>query len=334
MRAWVYEEHGDPDTVLAFRAVAPPVARDGEVLVDVASAAVNFADGLMVRGTYQANAPLPAVPGMEIVGHVVGPTPPGCPLSERDRVVALTRDLSGAYAERAAVHATDAFPAPEALDDAQAAAFLVTYQTAWFALHRRARVHAGEWVLVHAAAGGVGSATVQLARAAGARTIGVVGSDAKTETARALGCEAVIDRSSSDVAERVLDLTSGHGADVVVDPIGGDSFETSTRSIAFEGRLVVVGFASGTPSRPRGEHVMVKNYGVLGLHWGAYRSRYPGAVRRAHEELTALTTAGVVSPLVGHRHPLDRALDALADVATGRSVGRVVLTIDQGATTP
>lgn len=325
MLTWSFEAYGDPAAALRLRETEAPAPRDGELLIEVSAAAVNFADALMIRGEYQARSSLPATPGMEIAGRVVGPVPEGAGFGPGDRVVAMTRDLTGGYGQVAAAAVPDVFAAPAELDDPHAAAFLVSYQTAWFGLHRRAGVRPGDVVLVHAAAGGVGSAVVQLANAAKARVIGVVGGFEKVGVATALGCELVVNRSTEDIVEAVRRFTGGRGADIVIDPVGGSSFEASVRAVGFEGRVVVVGFTSGAVPRARAEHLLVKNYSVVGLHWGLYRERNPEAVREAYERLTDLVGTGEIEPFVSRVLPFADAPAALAAVTGGSSVGRVVL---------
>ncbi|WP_326847169.1 NADPH:quinone oxidoreductase family protein [Streptomyces kaniharaensis] len=316
-------ELGEPREVMRTADdVARPVAGPGQLLVRVRAAAVNFPDALMVRGQYQVRPPLPFTPGVELCGEVVDGARRG------KRVIGNPVLPHGAFAEYALLDAAAAFPAPEALDDAEASALHIGYQTAWFALHRRARLRAGETLLVHAAAGGVGSAAVQLGRAAGARVIAVVGGPAKAETARALGADLVVDRTAEDFVAAVKAATGGRGADVVFDPVGGDAYNGSARCVAFEGRIVVVGFAAGQIPAPALNHALVKNYSILGLHWGLYNTRDPQAVREAHEELTKLADAGVVRPLVGARLPFAAAADAVQRVADGLSVGRLVVLPD------
>jgi NADPH2:quinone reductase len=216
------------------------------------------------------------------------------------------------------------FPAPPALDDAEAAPFQVTYQTGWFGLHRRARLQAGETLLVHAAAGGVGSGAVQLGKAAGARVIGVAGGPGKAQVARDLGADIVIDRHAEDFVAVVKEATGGHGADVVYDPVGGDAFRRSTKCVAFEGRILVVGFASGDIPQAALNHALVKNYSILGLHWGLYARLDPGSVRDCHAELTRLAAAGAIRTLVSERLSLADVPDGMARLADGTTTGRVV----------
>lgn len=329
MRAWRFHEVGEPEDVLTLDKVARPHPGPHQVLVRVRAAAVNFADALVIRGGYQEQAALPAVPGMEVCGEVIA-VGEGVDLpSTGHRVAGLPAAPHGGYAEYTVLAAADALPAPAQLDDAEAASLVIAYQTSWFALHRRAGLRAGETLLVHAAAGGVGSAAVQLGVAAGARVIGVVGDAEKAATARSLGCDVVVKRGD-DVAAAVKAATGGRGADVVLDPVGGTAFAASTRCTAFEGRVVVVGFASGEARPARTDHLMVKNYTLMGLHWGLYRTVDPPAVQAAHEQICALVGRGLVRPSVSLRLDFGQVPAAIALVAGGSSTGRVVISLEKG----
>jgi NADPH2:quinone reductase len=222
------------------------------------------------------------------------------------------------------MNASSVFPAPEGLDDAEAAAFFITYQTGWFGLHRRARLAAGETLLVHAAAGGVGSGAVQLGKAAGARVIGVVGGERKAEVARALGADVVVDRLSQDFVEVVKEVTEGRGADVVYDPVGGETYARSTKCIAFEGRILIIGFAGGQIPSAALNHVLIKNYSVVGLHWGLYQTKDPQLIRDCHVQLTKLVADGQIRPLIGERLGLTDVADGIQRLADGSTVGRLV----------
>ena len=281
---------------------------------------------MLCRGHYQIRPPLPFTPGVEMCGEVVALGPGVSGLQAGDRVISPAELPGGAFADYAVVPAAGVLPAPEALDDSEAAALHIGYQTGWFGLHRRAALQPGETLLVHAAAGGVGSAAVQLGKAAGATVIGVVGGPDKAKAARELGADIVVDRHKEDFVAVVKEATGGRGADVVYDPVGGDAYTRSTKCVAFEGRIVVVGFTSGTIPAPGLNHALVKNYAILGLHWGLYNSHDPAAVRDAHAELTRLAAAGVVRPLVSERLPLSGAADAVQRVADGATIGRLTLT--------
>lgn len=326
MRAWRVHELGEPTDVLRLDEVPQPEAGPGQLLVKVRATALNFPDALLCRGQYQVRPPLPFTPGVELCGEVVALGEGVTGYVAGDRVIATPPPPHGGLAEYVTVGAGEVLPAPEALDDAQAAALHIAYQTGWFGLHRRAQLAEGETLLVHAAAGGVGSAAIQLGKAAGATVIGVVGGPHKAEVAKQLGADLVIDRRQEDVIATVKEFTGGRGADVIYDPVGGDSFRASTKVIAFEGRIVIVGFASGDIPSAMMNHALVKNYSLLGLHWGLYTQKDPGAVRQAHLELSALAEEGLVSPLVSERLPLEQAAEGIQRLAGGETTGRVVIT--------
>ena len=333
MKAWQVTAHGEPAGVLSLADVPVPSPAPGQVLVKVRAAALNFPDVLLCRGQYQVRPELPFVPGVELCGEVaeIGDEPPGDEVPGVDlpklgtRVIGNPALPHGALAEYALMNATEAFAAPASLDDAEASALHIAYQTGWFALHRRARLQAGETLLVHAAAGGVGSAAVQLGKAAGARVIAVVGGAEKAETARRLGADLVVDRKAEDFVTAVKQATQGRGADVVFDPVGGEAYTGSARCTAFEGRIVVVGFAGGTVPAPPLNHALIKNYSILGLHWGLYKQRDPASVAAAHTELAGLAAAGTIKPLIGGRFALGEAVEALTALGAGESVGRLVV---------
>ncbi|MFE9173410.1 NADPH:quinone oxidoreductase family protein [Streptomyces kebangsaanensis] len=315
MQAWRVHENGEPSEVMRLEETEPPTPGDGQVLLKVRAAGINFPDALLCRGQYQVRPPLPFTPGVEICGET----------GDGRRVIANPALPYGGFAEYAVADAAALLPAPDALDDAEAAALHIGYQTGWFGLHRRARLEAGETLLVHAAAGGVGSAAVQLGKAVGARVIGVVGGAEKAAVARELGCDIVVDRRGEDVVAAVKEATGGRGADVVYDPVGGEAYAQSAKAVAFEGRIVVVGFASGAVPSPALNHALVKNYAILGLHWGLYTTKNPELVRHCHERLTELAARGAIKPLVSERVPLDGAAAAVQRVADGVTTGRIAV---------
>jgi len=323
MKAWRVESLGEPRDVLRLQDVASPVAGPGQVRVRVLAAPANFPDALLCRGLYQVRPPLPFTPGVEVCGEVLDAGSGVTGLDPGQRVVGTAVLPDGGFAEEALLDARATFVAPASLDDAEAGSFVIGYQTGWFALHRRAHLRPGETLLVHAAAGGVGSTAVQLGKAAGATVIGVVGGPEKAEVARRLGADIVVDRHTEDFVSVVKEATDGRGADVVFDPVGGETYDRSTKCIAFEGRIVVVGFAGGTIQAPPLSHALVKNYGVLGLHWGLYTQVAPALVREAHAALTRLADEGVVAPVVSERFGLDGVADGVQRLADGTTVGRV-----------
>ena len=323
MKAWRVTELGEPHHAMSLDEVPDPQPAAGQLLVRVLGAAANFPDVLMCRGLYQVKPPLPFTPGVELCGEVAALGPGSTGFAVGDRVIGSPVLPAGGFAELALMDTATTFPAPVGLDDAEAAAFFIGYQTGWFGLHRRAHLQPGETLLVHAAAGGVGSAAVQLGKAAGARIIGVVGGPEKAEVARRLGADVVVDRHSEDFVEVVKEVTGGRGADVVYDPVGGDTYQRSTKCIAFEGRILVVGFAGGEIQSAALNHALVKNYSIVGLHWGLYATKDPALVRVCHDELSKLAADGVVKPLVSERLPLEAVADGLQRLADGTTVGRV-----------
>ena len=318
--------NGPPES-MSFEDLPDGPVPPGAVRVAVQASAVNFFDSLVVAGTYQQKPELPFVPGAEVAGTVVA-APAESGFVPGDRVLAQVRWSGingGGYAEVAHTRPQDTLKIPVSMSFEEAAAFYINYQTGWFGLHRRAHLQAGDFLLVHAAAGGVGTAALQLGKAAGAIVIASVGSPEKAEVCRRLGADLVIERHEQDLVQAVREFTQGHGADVVFDPVGGEAYERSTKCIAFEGRLVVVGFTSGEIPQARANHVLVKNYSVVGLHWNLYLERKPDLVAECTAELWRLYDAGRIAPYVSRKVPLEQAAQALADVAAGRTTGKTVL---------
>ena len=325
MRAWRVHAHGEPADVLRLDDVDAPAPGPGQVAIDVAAAGLNFADILLCRGTYQERPPLPFTPGIELSGVVcaVGADVDGLVVGQR--VAALPALPHGALAEVALARASDCFALPDDVDDVTAAAMIITYQTGWFGLRHRADLRPGETLVVHAGVSGVGSAAIQLGVAMGARVIATAGGPDKVQRCRELGAHEAIDYRAVDLVEALRAATDGRGADVIYDPVGGDVFDSSRRCLAFEGRLVVVGFASGRVPEPPMNHALVKNYTIIGLHWGAYRAHDPALVRRAHDDLVAMLRAGAIAPLVMATRPLNDAPAALELLRDRGAVGKVVI---------
>lgn len=328
MKAWVVHELGGPES-LRFEDVDASGPADGLVRIRVRAASINFPDALMVAGLYQVKPELPFVPGFEIAGEV-DTAPESSGLKSGDRVMALLDNLAlthGGYGEVADAQPQSVMKSPDSMPFEEAAGFTVVFQTGWFALHRRANLQAGETLLVHAGAGGVGSAAIQLGKAAGATVIATAGSDEKVEVCRSLGADHAINYKTQDFVEEVKRITGGRGADVVFDPVGGDVYDRSTKCIAFEGRIVIIGFTSGRIPQAAANHVLIKNYSVVGLHWGLYNRRMPELIPVAAKALSELYAAGKIKPYVSTRLPLSDAPRGLALVAEGKSTGKVVLTI-------
>jgi NADPH2:quinone reductase len=319
MKAWRVHELGEPADVLRYDDVDEPAGGPGLLRLRVDAVALNFPDLLLCRGTYQEKPPLPFTPGLEVCGTVLDGPRAG------ERVLAAPALPHGGLAEQVVVAEAAALPVPEAMPVAKAASMLITYQTGYVGLHRRAALQAGETLLVHAGAGGVGSAAIQLGRAAGARVIATAGGPDKVQVCKDLGADVVIDYNAEDFVAVVNDVTERRGADVIYDSVGGDVFDRSRKCIAFEGRIVVVGFAGGRIADAPTNHALVKNYSVVGLHWGLYRQRDPQVVPQTHAALVELWEQGLVDPLVGAELPLTDAPQALARLGDRGTIGKVVL---------
>jgi NADPH:quinone reductase len=314
---------------MSFEEVAPGEPGEGMVRINVRAAAINFPDALMVAGLYQVKPDLPFVPGVEVSGEVMS-APPASGFKPGDRVMALLDSAGlthGGYSEIADASPASVTRMPDNMSFDEGAGFTLIFQTGWFGLHRRANIQAGETLLVHAGAGGVGSAAIQLGKAAGATVIATAGSDEKVEVCRQLGADHAVNYKTQDFVEEVKKITRGRGADVVFDPVGGDVYDRSTKCIAFEGRIVIVGFTSGRIPQAATNHVLIKNYSVVGLHWGLYAKRAPELISPAADALLELYEAGKIKPHISTRFPLSHAPRALATVAEGKSTGKVILTV-------
>jgi NADPH2:quinone reductase len=287
------------------------------VRLRVEAASLNFPDVLMCRGEYQVKPPLPFTPGAEVAGVVdaLGPGVDGWTVGQR--VLAIPAFGPGGFTEYTL--AADVFPIPDSMSFASASALHVVYQTGHLALHRRAQLQPGETLLVHAGAGGVGSAAIQLGLAAGARVFATAGGPEKVEVCRKLGAELVIDYREHDFVDAVKQATDGRGVDVVYDPVGGDTYDRSTKCIAFEGRILIIGFTGGRFAEARTNHVLIKNYSVVGVHWGLYNLMNPALVAQTHDELARLFEVGRIDPLISERVELadvPAALDRLGGRGT------------------
>lgn len=324
MKAWRIGSLGEPKDVMRLEEVADPTPGPGQLVVKVLASPANFPDVLMCRGLYQVKPELPFTAGVELCGEIValGESVEGFQIG--DRVIGGGSLPYGGFGELALMDAATTFPAPEALTDAEASSLYIGYQTGWFALHRRADIQPGETLLVHAAAGGVGSAAIQLGKAAGATVIGVVGGPEKAEVAKKLGADVVIDRHTEDFVKVVKEVTGGKGADVIYDPVGGDTYDRSTKCIAFEGRILIIGFAGGRIQEAALNHSLIKNYSIVGLHWGLYNALAPDLVAECHRELTRMADEGSIKPLVSETLSLDQVADGVQRLADGETVGRVV----------
>ena len=329
MRAWRLPRLGDPWTELAAVDMADPTAKEAAsvrsdaVVVRVEATDLNFADILQCRGQYQVRHEVPFTPGMNATGTVVDSSPDS-PHRAGERIVGPTVAPWGGFAECAVLAGDLAHPVPDGVASIDAMAAHITFGTAWFALHHRGRLQPGETVLVLAGAGGVGSAAIRLARSHGCWVAAAAGGGEKTAICRELGADAVIDYEAEDLYATVMELTGGRGVDVIFDPVGGDWSDTARRLLAWEGRLLVIGFASGRiPSAPA-NHVLVKNYAVIGVHMGGYRERRIDLVRKCYADLHGQLERGEIKPFVSEVIDFDAVPQALRRLAERQTTGRVV----------
>jgi NADPH:quinone reductase len=328
MRALVATAQGEPRQVLRVREVPSPVPGAGRVRLRVGAAACNLPDVLMCRGAYVLRPEVPFTPGLEAAGVVVETGPEVDPSLVGRRVVCVPELPYGGLAEECIGVAERLFALPDdGMPDQDAAAMCIAFDSAHVGLHRRAALASGEVLLVHAAAGGTGSAAVQLGAVCGARVIATAGSAEKLALCAELGAHDTIDYNAGPFAERVLELTTGHGADVVFDPVGGDIFDESRRCIANEGRILVVGFAGGRVPELRASSLLIRNYTVMGLYMGAYSTTPEGRalVQAAHADVIDLYRAGKVRPVVDRVVGLDGVAGALEDLGARRTTGKIVV---------
>ena len=326
MRALVVRQHGSIDAV-RLEELPEPRAGAGEVLIDVHAASVNFPDLLVIGGTYQRLPPTPFVPGKDLAGIVAAVGPGVSRVRPGDRVMAQIEH--GAFAQCALAAESVCHPIPPGISYVDAAAMGLVYLTAHFALVERARVQRGEVVLVTGAAGGVGLAAVQLAKALGATVVAAVSNEEKAAIARASGADHVVLTNAPNLRDhlraQVHAAVGARGADVIIDSVGGDVFDACLRAIAWCGRLVVVGFASGRVPDVKAGYVLVKNISIIGLQSSDYRDREPEKVQRVQQALYALYGQGKLKPHVMARYPLSKIREALATVRDRRVLGKVVI---------
>ena len=322
MKAWQVRAWSEPEEMtLADSALPSP--GEGEVRIANRAAALNFFDILQIQGKYQIKPPFPFTPGAEAAGTVDALGAGVTGLAVGDRVLAMTP--GGAFAEYSVAPAARTFPMPEGMDFAEAAAMPIVYHTSYFALTERAAVQSGEWLLVHAGASGVGMSAIQIGKAMGARIIATAGSRAKLDFCVQQGAEHAIDYGKASWVDRVKDITAGRGADVIYDPVGGDIFDLSTKCIAPEGRLLVVGFAGGRIPSVQANRILLKDISIVGVHWGQYVKEHPEYPAQAQQALEAMYKAKQIRPSVGKRYRLDQAPAGLRDLADRNVIGKAVL---------
>ena len=321
MRAWRVHQLEGPEA-MRLEDLPPPRPGPRQALVRVEAAALNFLDTLVVRGQYQVRPELPFTPGVELAGEVLE-TGPGSRLRPGQRVCGLV-DF-GAFAEQAVVDDDDVVAVPDGLDSATAATIPVVYPTAYCGLKLRAGIREGDTVLVHAGAGGVGLATIHLARAWGARVIATAGGEAKLELCRQQGAELAVDYNDSGWVQTVREHVGKPGVDIVMDIVGGQVTEDSLRCMGWGGRLLIVGFAAGGIPQIPANRLLLKNLSAMGVIWGEHRKHHPEVVGPTFDEIFSLLQAGRFAPVISARYPLDAVPDAIRALGSRATTGKVII---------
>jgi NADPH2:quinone reductase len=322
MNAWQVTAWGEPES-MQWNEIAVPAPKAGQILIQVRAAALNFFDILQIQGKYQVKPPFPFTPGAEVSGVVetVGEDVQG--FAPGDHVLAMVNQ--GGFAECALSDPHRTFHVPKGMDFPAAAAFPIVYQTSYFALVTRGQLQAGEWLLVHAGASGVGMSAIQIGKALGAHVIATAGSEDKLQFAREQGADHVVSYSEPGWVDAVKSFTKGRGADVIYDPVGGDIFDLSSKCIASEGRHLVIGFASGRIASLAANRALLKNMSLMGVFWGGYVHEHPGYVAECQAALEQLAEEGKIHPRVAKSYEMRDAPQALRDMANRKVIGKTVL---------
>lgn len=318
MKSWIVNKLGDPSDVLELKELPVPSVEEGKLLIQVEASSLNFFDILLCQGKYQEKPPTPFTPGAEIAG-IVRAVGEGSRFTVGQRVVATPALPKGGLSEWVSVPEESVYVISDSLSPNEAASMFITYQTSYYALYNRANIQKGEVLLVHAGAGGVGSAAIQLGKARGAKIIATAGGPEKVQLCKDLGADIAIDYLTEDFVAIVKKETDGRGADVIYDPVGGDVFDRSRKCIAFDGRLLVIGFAGGRIPDAPANHALIKNYSIVGVHWGLFRRLHPEKAVEIHEDLMSLYEQGLIKPLIYREYDfkdVPSALDVLADRQT------------------
>lgn len=309
---------------LRYTDVPAPELRPGSVRIRVHAAGLNFADTLITRGKYQVKVLPPFIPGMEAAGEVIE-VAEDVDVAVGTRVAVLLDN--GAYAEEIVVEAKRVVAIPDAMSFEEAAGFMVTYGTSHIGLRQRGQLQAGEVLLVHGASGGVGLTAVEIGKQLGATVIATASTEEKLAITREYGADHTILSRSEDVGKQVKALTNGHGADVVYDPVGGRLFDESLHCIAWEGRILHIGFASGTIPQVPANHLLVKNCASIGVYWGAYLQKDPDVLVRANQELMQWYADGAIRPRISQTFALKDGVKAIQALVDRKTTGKVVLTM-------
>jgi len=324
VKAILCREHGTPDT-LTFEDIAEPELGPGQVRIAVKACGVNFPDVLMVAGKYQMQPPLPFSPGAELAGEILQTAGDVTHFQTGQRVLALS--AFGGMAEQVCVPAQTVMPIPDEMPWETAAAFLLTYGTSYYALKQRAQLQTGETLLVLGAAGGVGLAAVELGHLMGAKVIAAASTGEKLEIAREYGADMTIDYTRDNLKDQMRQLTDGKGANVIYDPVGGDLFDQCLRSVAWNGRILIIGFASGTIPKIPANLPLLKGASIVGVFWGRFAEMEPAMHQQNTRELFSWYAEGKIRPKISRAFPLEDGADAIAMLAERRATGKVVVTI-------
>ena len=324
MKAVLCTQWGSPEDLVVEEVESPMVAA-GQVKMAVHACGINFGDTLMIAGQYQVKPPFPFTPGFEVAGEIMEAGEGVTQYKAGDRVIAFT-DYGG-YAEEVVVRAASCLPIPHNMNFVDAAAFMVAYGTSHLALDHRARLQAGEVLLVHGAAGGVGLTAVEIGKQMGATVIATASTPAKLAIAQQYGADHLINYREENFRDRVKEITDGKGADVIYDPVGGDVFDQSLRCINWEGRLLVIGFASGHIPQAPANLTLVKNCSIVGVYWGAYAIKQPLTLLQSMQTLLGWYSQGKLKPHISATFPLEQVAQAMNMLTNRQSTGKVVLTV-------
>lgn len=324
MRSWLVTELGEPRDVLQLQETARPSVEAGKLLIEVEASSLNFFDILLCQGKYQEKPPIPFTPGAEVCG-IIREVGEGCTLQEGQRVIATPEMPEGGLSEWVSVAGDSVYTISDAISASEAAGMFITCQTSFYALYHRGNLQEGDVLLVHAGAGGVGSAAIQLGKAKGAKVIATAGGAEKVQLCRELGADIAIDYLSDDFVKIVKEETGGRGADVIYDPVGGDVFDRSRKCIAFDGRILIIGFAGGRISDAPVNHALIKNYSIVGVHWGLFRKLNPDKVAEIHANLMELYERGEIRPLIYKEYDFADVPVALEVLADRKTYGKLIV---------
>ncbi|WP_010530160.1 NADPH:quinone oxidoreductase family protein [Lentibacillus jeotgali] len=324
MRSWKITRLGDPKDALELKECPRPKVESDKVLLEVDACSLNFFDILLCQGKYQEKPPIPFTPGSEVSG-VIRDVGDGCQLKIGQRVIATPGKPEGGLSEWISVPEESVYVISDSVTAGEAAGMFITYQTSYYALYYRASLQKGEVLLVHAGAGGVGSAAIQLGKSRGAKVIATAGGSDKVQICKNMGADIAIDYRSDDFVDIVKKETDGRGADVIYDPVGADVFDLSRKCIAFDGRLLVIGFAGGRIPEAPVNHALIKNYSIVGVHWGLYRKFYPEKIKEIHNNLIQLYEDGAIRPLIYHNYDFTEVPNALEVLTDRKTYGKLIV---------